>query len=157
MSKTLFKTSQLSRRTRVHFPSCVQKWIMGWIYKHYKTAILSFISQFNTWIQLHNATKGNDAGIWTLNSPSKSRHPSRFPEVIVGIDPPAPPGNALNNVRSQKDGVVQLVPARSQVVGRVHRDAVLEGNLGRDSIALKNITKNITKIITKKLHIKKLQ
>ena len=28
---------------------------------------------------------------------------------------------------------------------------------GRDSIALKNITKNITKIITKKLHIKKLQ
>ena len=29
--------------------------------------------------------------------------------------------------------------------------------LGRDSIALKNITKNIMKIITKKLHIKKLQ
>ena len=65
-----------------------------------------------------------------------------------------PPRRGHDVLARQRSAVRELVEG-----GVVCQHAVLDpmADLGRDSIALKNITKNITKIITKKLHIKKLQ
>ena len=79
----------------------------------------------------------------------------QFSSFIVIIDGERERGGFVSpKVHVEKN--FMFYPSYTKVVAKCNV-RISAWDRGRDSIALKNITKNITKIITKKLHIKKLQ